>query len=214
MKRPGTTKNGKINTVAGSEKIVTVKGFDEDGNELGENSEENTDDKKDDIENIESKTEDSEEENKDENSEENKEDDNNNDEANEDVESEAAKAEEKSSKIKENTDKDVAELESILASVKKKEEVKESIIRRYPFAGALTEANFAKFASLRPKQKKRVSDFIEEHEIYDIQAINELWMAPLTEEKKVQQNWLKLASQSDIDLYVSAPVEVQNAIEE
>ena len=110
--------------------------------------------------------------------------------------------------------KDVAELESILASVKKKEEVKESIIERYPFAAALTEANFAKFAALRPKLKKRVLDFINSHEIYDIQSINELWMAPLTEEKKVQQNWLKLASQSDIDLYVAAPMEVQNAIEE
>ena len=200
---------------ANRDKIVSVKGFDEDGNELGENSEEDTEDKKDDIENIEGKTEDeNSEENKDENSEENKKDDNSEEEANEDVESEAAKAEEKSSKIKENTDKDVAELESILASVKKKEEVKESIIQRYPFASALTEANFAKFASLRPKQKKRVLDFIEEHEIYDIQAINELWMTPLTEEKKVQQNWLKLASQSDIDLYVAAPMEVQNAIEE
>ena len=200
---------------ANRDKIVSVKGFDEDGNELGENSEEDTEDKKDDIENIEGKTEDeNSEENKDENSEENKKDDNSEEEANEDVESEAAKAEEKSSKIKENTDKDVAELESILASVKKKEEVKESIIQRYPFASALTEANFAKFASLRPKQKKRVLDFIEEHEIYDIQAINELWMAPLTEEKKIQQNWLKLASQSDIDLYVAAPMEVQNAIEE
>ena len=200
---------------ANRDKIVSVKGFDEDGNELGENSEEDTEDKKDDIENIEGKTEDeNSEENKDENSEENKKDENSEEEANEDVESEAAKAEEKSSKIKENTDKDVAELESILASVKKKEEVKESIIQRYPFASALTEANFAKFASLRPKQKKRVLDFIEEHEIYDIQAINELWMAPLTEEKKIQQNWLKLASQSDIDLYVAAPMEVQNAIEE
>ena len=200
---------------ANRDKIVSVKGFDEDGNELGENSEEDTEDKKDDIENIEGKTEDeNSEENKDENSEENKKDENSEEEANEDVESEAAKAEEKSSKIKENTDKDVAELESILASVKKKEEVKESIIQRYPFASALTEANFAKFASLRPKQKKRVLDFIDEHEIYDIQAINELWMTPLTEEKKVQQNWLKLASQSDIDLYVAAPMEVQNAIEE
>lgn len=198
---------------ANREKIVSVEGFDEDGNKLGDSEES---DKKDDITDVEAETDENSDENKeekkeetsDENSEENKE------EANEDVENETAKAEEKSAKIKKDTDKDVAELESILASVKKKEEVKESIIRRYPFASALTESNFAKFAALRPKLKKRVSDFIEEHEIYDIQSINELWMAPLTEEKKVQQNWLKLASQSDIDLYVSAPVEVQNAIEE
>ena len=137
-------------------------------------------------------------------------------ETNEDVEmtDECNKVVEKRAKIKENTDKDIEELESILDSVTKAESVKESIIRRYPFAISLSESNFAKFASLRPKQKKRCAEFIEEHEIFDIRAINELWMTPLREEKKVQQNWLRLASQSDIDLYVAAPIDVQNAIEE
>jgi len=197
---------------ANRENIVTVEGFDKDGNKLGD-SEEN--DKKDDIENIEGKTEDDEnsEENKDENSEEENKDEKS-EETSEEVTSEASKAEEKSSKIKKEVSKDVAELESILASVQKKESVKESICRRYPFASVLTEGNYAKFAALRPKLKKRISDFLDEYEIYDIQAINELWMTPLKEEKAIQQNWLKLASQSDIDLYVSAPVEVQNAIEE
>lgn len=197
---------------ANREKIVSVKGMDADGNVLGGETEES--DKSDDIENIEAETKDSdEEENKDENSEENSEDEEETSE-NGDVNKETKKAEEKTSELKKKTDDDVAELESILASVKKKEEVKESIINRYPFAAALTEGNFAKFAALRPKQKKRVLDFINEHEIYDIQSINELWKTPLTEEKQVQQNWLKLASQSDIDLYVAAPMEVQNAIEE
>ena len=196
---------------ANREKIVSVKGMDADGNVLGDEAEES--DKSDDIENIEAETKDSDEE---ENKEEKTEEDNSeeSEEANEDAESESAKAEEKTSELKKKTDEDVAELESILASVEKKEAVKESIINRYPFAAALTEGNFAKFAALRPKQKKRVLDFINEHEIYDIQAINELWKTPLTEEKQVQQNWLKLASQSDIDLYVAAPMEVQNAIEE
>ena len=116
--------------------------------------------------------------------------------------------------MKKKTDEDVAELESILASVEKKEAVKESIVRRYPFASVMTESNFAKFASLRPKQKKRVADFLEEYQIYDVESINELWLTPFKEEKKIQQNWLRLASQSDIDLYVAAPMEVQNAIEE
>ena len=196
---------------ANREKILSVKGMDANGNVLGDEADKS--DKSDDIENIKAETKDSEEENKEESSEEEKEPEEK-EEANEDAESESAKAEEKTSELKKKTDEDVAELESILASVKKKEEVKESIIQRYPFAAALTESNFAKFAALRPKQKKRVLDFINEHEIYDIQAINELWKAPLTEEKQVQQNWLKLASQSDIDLYVAAPMEVQNAIEE
>jgi len=198
---------------ANREKIVSVKGLDADGNVLGDEAESGEENKSDDIENIEAETEDSDKENKDEESDKEKEPEEK-EEANEDAESESAKAEEKTSELKKKTDEDVAELESILASVKKKEEVKESIIQRYPFAAALTESNFAKFAALRPKQKKRVLDFINEHEIYDIQAINELWKTPLTEEKQVQQNWLKLASQSDIDLYVAAPMEVQNAIEE
>lgn len=198
---------------ANREKIVSVKGLDADGNVLGDEAESGEENKSDDIENIKVETEDSDKENKDEESDKEKEPEEK-EEANEDAESESAKAEEKTSELKKKTDEDVAELESILASVKKKEEVKESIIQRYPFAAALTESNFAKFAALRPKQKKRVLDFINEHEIYDIQAINELWKTPLTEEKQVQQNWLKLASQSDIDLYVAAPMEVQNAIEE
>lgn len=198
---------------ANREKIISVKGMDADGNVLGDEAEES--DKSDDIENIEAETEDSDkDENKDENSEEENSEDKDETSENGEVNKETKKAEEKTSELKKKTDEDVAELESILASVKKKEEIKESIINRYPFAAALTESNFATFASLRPKQKKRVLDFINEHEIYDIQSINELWKTPLTEEKQVQQNWLKLASQSDIDLYVAAPMEVQSAIEE
>lgn len=127
---------------------------------------------------------------------------------------EALKNADKKDKIKKETDNDIEELNSILASVEKSEAVKESIIKRYPFAISLSESNFAKFASLRPKLKKRCADFIEENEVYDIRMINELWTTPLREDKKLQENWLKLASQSDIDLFVAAPIEVQNAIEE
>jgi len=120
----------------------------------------------------------------------------------------------KVSNIKAKTDKDVADYQALIDSVTKQESVKESIIRRYPFTAFLTEANFSKFAVLRPKQKKRCADFIEEHDVNSIEAINELWSTPLREEKKLQQNWLKLASQADIDLYTAAPLEIQNAIEE
>lgn len=193
---------------ANREKIISVKGMDVDGNVLGDKAESDEEDKSDDIENIEAETKDSDEE-----SEENSEDEDETSE-NGEINKEAKKAEEKTSELKKKTDEDVAELESILASVEKKEAVKESIVRRYPFAGVMTESNFAKFASLRPKQKKRVADFIEEYQIYDVESINELWMTPFKEEKKIQQNWLRLASQSDIDLYVAAPMEIQNAIEE
>lgn len=198
--------------------ILDIVGLDEDGEPLLDDvdgDEENS--KSDDILDITAVGEDEEgdEEKADDNDGEKSEDDND-EETNEDAEmtDECNKVVEKRAKIKENTDKDIEELESILDSVTKAESVKESIIRRYPFAISLSESNFAKFASLRPKQKKRCAEFIEEHEIFDIRAINELWMTPLREEKKVQQNWLRLASQSDIDLYVAAPIDVQNAIEE
>lgn len=117
-------------------------------------------------------------------------------------------------KIADDADKTIAELEDLLNSVEKIESVRESIIRRYPFAISLSEDNFARFAALRPQQKKKCNDFIVEHAIFDIQSINELWHTPLQAEKRVQKNWLKLASQRDIDLYCNAPKHVQDAIEE
>ena len=120
----------------------------------------------------------------------------------------------KKNRIAIEAEKGIEELEDVLDSVIKTESVKESIVRRYPFAISLSDKNFAKFAALRPNQKKKCADFILEHEIFNVKAINELWSTPLKEEKRVQQNWLKLASQADIDLYVKAPIEVQDAIEE
>lgn len=195
--------------------IISVKGFDKDGEVLGGEDvedDEESDEKRDDIVDIDAEGNDDEE---DDNVEDNEENVDGEDDANEAAESEeAANIKEKQAKIKADTDKNIEELESILDSVQKAESVKESIIRRYPFTISLSESNFAKFASLRPKLKKRCADFIEEHEIFDIRAINELWATPLREDKKMQQNWLKLASQADIDLYCAAPVDVQNAIEE
>ena len=120
----------------------------------------------------------------------------------------------KKDKLAAETEKEIAELDAVLDSVIKTESIKESIVRRYPFAISLSDKNFAKFAALRPNQKKKCADFILEHEIFNVKAINELWSTPLKEEKRIQQNWLKLASQADIDLYVKAPIEVQDAIEE
>ena len=118
------------------------------------------------------------------------------------------------SEITKNALTDCESFEQLLASVKKAEAVKESIVKMYPFSISLSESNFAKFAALRPKLKQRCADFINEYQIYDVMAINELWQVPLREDKKVQENWLRLASKIDIDLYCQAPLAVQNAIEE
>jgi Tfp pilus assembly protein PilF len=53
-----------------------------------------------------------------------------------------------------------------------------------------------------------------EHAIFDVQAINEQWTTPLINEKKALKNWLKLASEEYKKLYVAAPQDVQDAIEE
>lgn len=200
--------------------ILDIKGIEDDYDSKKEDSEsEEKNDKSDDIISIKAteKTEETEDEDETEEPSEEKTEKNESDEDSEestDESCEALKSADKKDKIKKETDNDIEELNSILASVEKSEAVKESIIKRYPFAISLSESNFAKFASLRPKLKKRCADFIEENEVYDIRMINELWTTPLREDKKLQENWLKLASQSDIDLFVAAPIEVQNAIEE
>ena len=51
---------------------------------------------------------------------------------------------------------------------------------------SLSDKNFAKFAALRPNQKKKCADFIVEHAIYNVEAINELWTTPLKESKRMQ----------------------------
>lgn len=179
---------------------------DDDSNtEAEKNREKILDIKAEDKNDEESKDGEKSEENKDEKSEESS--DNN-------FDDDVKEAEEKKNKVAEETKKEIEELDSLLNSVQKQEAVKESICRRYPFAISLSEANFAKFAALRPEKKKKCYDFIVEHNIYDIRSINELWQTPLNEEKRQQSNWLKLASQSDIDLYLKASIQEQNAIEE
>ena len=194
-----------------AEDILSIEAFDGEGNPISSGSEDSSVDvNADDILDIEAVGEDDNEDHSEEGDNGDGETSAEEADAMEDVE----ENEDKQKKLKKDTDKDIAELESILDSVQKTESVKESIIKRYPFSISLSESNFAKFASLRPNYKKRCSDFIEEHEIYDIRAINEFWSTPLQEAKKNQSNWLKLASPSDRDLYVKAPIDVQNAIEE
>ena len=103
---------------------------------------------------------------------------------------------------------------ALLDKVKKVSEVKESIVRNYPFSISLSDENFAKFAALKPGDKNKVQKFILEHGVYDIQRINNIWATPLLEEKRSLKNWLRLATDEDKRLFAAAPMEVQDAIEE
>lgn len=127
----------------------------------------------------------------------------------EEAEIEATKAK----KISDNTKKDIEAYQKLIASVNKKEDIKESICKNYPFAISLSPANFAKFAALNPTQKKKCQKFIVEHAIFDIKTINEKWDTPLQKERRVLKNWLRLADPEDVELYTKASIQEQDAIE-
>lgn len=116
--------------------------------------------------------------------------------------------------IKKQTEEDMDKIQKLLAKAKKVADVKESILREYPFAVSMSSENFGKFAALSPSQKKKVSMFITEHAMFDAASINANWATPLLEERRLLKNWLRLATDEDRKLFSNAPKEVQDAIEE
>lgn len=141
--------------------------------------------------------------------EDNKDDKSDETETSEEAETTTAKAE----RIEAETKKDMEEFQDLLDNLEKKESIKEQIINHYPFAVSLSPDNFAKFAALKPTQKKKCMKFIIEHNIYTINDINEQWDTPLISEKRVLKNWLRLADPKDIELYTKASLQEQDAIE-
>lgn len=129
--------------------------------------------------------------------------------AEEDSETTTAKAE----RIAAETEKDMEEFQDLLDNLEKKESIKESIINHYPFAISLSPENFAKFAALKPTQKKKCMKFIVEHNIFTIKDINEQVFTPLNAERRILKNWLRLADAKDIELYTQASLQEQDAIE-
>ena len=61
----------------------------------------------------------------------------------------------KAERIAAETEKDMEEFQDLLDNLEKKESIKESIINHYPFAVSLSQENFAKFAAIKPAQKKK-----------------------------------------------------------
>lgn len=129
--------------------------------------------------------------------------------AEEDSETTTAKAE----RVAAETEKDMEEFQDLLDNLEKKESIKESIINHYPFAVSLSPENFAKFAALKPTQKKKCMKFIVEHNIFTIKDINEQVFTPLNAERRILKNWLRLADAKDIELYTQASLQEQDAIE-
>jgi len=114
----------------------------------------------------------------------------------------------------EKAEKDLSSVDDLLAKLSKKKEAKESIISRWPFSVSLSPSNFGKFVALSESDRDICEKYIVDNGIMDVAAINESWEDGLKEEKKMQKAWLRLASDEDRKLYVDAPVEVQDAIEE
>lgn len=127
--------------------------------------------------------------------------------------SETEKNETKQAQIAKETKQDMDNFQAILNRIEQKTDVKEQIIANYPFSISLSEANFAKFAQLTPDQKKKCMRYIVEHNIFEIQDINDQFMIPLDNEKKMLKNWLRLADKKDIELYTKASLQEQDAIE-
>ena len=123
------------------------------------------------------------------------------------------KSELRQEKIADETKKDMTDFQAILNRIEQKNDVKEQIIANYPFSISLSETNFAKFAQLTPEQKKKCMKYIVEHNIFEIQDINDQFMIPLDNEKKMLKNWLRLADKKDIELYTKASLQEQDAIE-
>lgn len=116
--------------------------------------------------------------------------------------------------IKKQTEDDMDKIQKLLAKAKKVADVKESIVKEFPFTVAMSSENFGKFAALNPIQKKKVALFINEHAMFDAASINANWATPLLEERRLLKNWLRLATDEDRKLFSAAPKEVQDAIEE
>ena len=131
------------------------------------------------------------------------------DETSEETKTQVQKAEE----LEQKTEEDMQRFQDLLDNLEQKENIKESIIANYPFAISLSEENFNKFATLSPNQKKKCMKFIVEHNIFDIQDINDQFMTPLISEKRMLKNWLRLADKHDIELYTNASLQEQDAIE-
>lgn len=104
--------------------------------------------------------------------------------------------------------------DSLIETINKKANIKNSIIKKYPFATSLDENNFYKFSQLIDNDKKACAEWIWNNQIFNPRQINEQWMTPLTERKKLQKNYLKLADKEDIDLYNKSPENVRKSIDE
>ena len=120
----------------------------------------------------------------------------------------------KADQVEKKIDKKVDKYRDLLNSIEAKSKVKESIFARWPFSVSLSESNFSKFCQLNADDRSKCAAFIFENQIYDIEQINEMFMTPLHMEKASQKNWLRLADQEYIDLYVKAPKAIQEAIEQ
>lgn len=122
--------------------------------------------------------------------------------------------ENKKKEIKESTDRILGFYEHLIDGQDKIESIKESIVRQWPFSISLSEANFNKFATLSPEDKNKCADFIWKNQIFDIQQINETFMRPLSNKINEMKNYLRLASESDVKLYMNASPELKEAIDQ
>ena len=116
--------------------------------------------------------------------------------------------------IDEGTSRILKKYNAVFKQKQRRAKVRSSIIARFPFSVSLSESNFDKFASLMDSDKQTCADYIWNNHIFDIRAINEQWMTPMNERKKMQGAYLRLADNEDIDLYRKASENMRHSIDE
>lgn len=89
-----------------------------------------------------------------------------------------------------------------------------SILNRYPFAQTLTEENFVKFTQLIDEDKQTCQNYIINNAITSPEQINEQFLRPLVKKMNEQSNYIRLADNSDLELYNTATNEERHAIDE
>ena len=195
---------------------VKEKGEEDSKSEKDEEKSDDNEDKKSEVLDITANkgSESNEKEDKEDDSEDEKEDKEDKEEDEKKAEEAAKKFKNKADQVEKKIDSKIDKYKDLLNAVDAKKKVKESIYAQWPFSVSLSESNFGKFCQLNAEDRTKCATFIFEHQIYDIEQINELFMTPLQEEKLFQKNWLRLADQEYIDLYTRSPKAVQDAIEE
>ena len=124
------------------------------------------------------------------------------------------KLEEQKKEVQESAAMSMKYYQDIINEAYKKQQIRNSIIAQYPFANSLTESNFIKFAQLLDDDKMAWAEYIWKNQIWEPAQINEQFMRPLIKKVNEAKNYIRLADDSDLELYNNASDAQRQSIDE